>query len=202
MFGLFKSRNARPVDDSTSIIPAELWDGPMGQVLRDAGLSADDASNRLDMSAADARLAKARFAYEQMLAEKNAEIATTHPGARLTAQFIFTDSVWNGRHSDLLLDLLQMTPFDSWNIRLVAADHASEAALGLPRVYPAEIPPFVDNANQLMDQLVAEAGPALDRAKGRDPRSDTVLRKLGGDVAGIAGYLWAEHIEPGLRQDG
>ena len=173
----------------------------MGQALRDAGLSPDDASNQLKMHPIDARVAKARLAHEQMLAEKNIAIAAEHPSASFAAQFVLTESVWNGRHSQLLLSDLRMTPYDPWNVRLVAADHPSASALGLPRVYLGEIDRFVEAANCWIDELVVKHAYKAASPGRNDVHDDPVLREIGGGVAGIANYLWEEHVLPGLRSD-
>jgi hypothetical protein len=149
----------------------------------------------------DARVAKARFAHEQMLAEKNDAISAEHPSASFATQFVLTESVWNGRHSHLLLSDLRMTPYDPWNIRLVAADDASASALGLPRVYLGEIDRFVEAANRWIDELLVKHGYKAPSRGRNDVLDDPVLREIGGSVAGIANYLWEEHILPGLRNN-
>jgi hypothetical protein len=101
--------------------------------------------------------------------------------------YIFTEMVWKGPHSELLLDTLELTPFDQWNVRLVAADQKSADSLKLPRVYEGEIPQFQESINNLLGELQAQHRAAAD-----------FKHAMTRDVWGLSNYFWEDHIRPGL----
>jgi hypothetical protein len=189
MFGLFGKRAtaaAQPVQ--VQVIPSELWQGEIGQAMRDAGMRPDDAANIVTFSnAVDARVAQARVALDLRVEQENAAIARAHPGCSLAPMHIFTEMVWNGPHRQLLLETLELTPYDQWNVRLVAADQRSSERLKQPRLYAGEIPQFQDSINDLLGQLVAEH-----RA------SANFKHDMTRDIWGLSNYFWEEHIRPGL----
>jgi len=187
MFGLFKKK---PAAASVQVLPAELWQGEIGEMLRAVGMHPDDARNTVSFaSAADARLAQARVALELQVEQQNAEIQRTNPGCSIAPMYIFTEMVWKGPHSDLLLNRLELTPYDSWNVRLLAADQKSAEALKLPRVHTGEIPQLQDTINTLLGQLEAEHRGAAN-----------FKHDMTRDIWGLSNYFWEEHIKPGLAE--
>ena len=97
------------------------------------------------------------MALELRVEAENAEIQRTHPDCSVAPMYIFTEMVWKGPHSELLIETLKLTPYDAWNVRLVAADQQSAEALKLPRIYQSEIAHFQDHINALLGE---HAGPA------------------------------------------
>jgi hypothetical protein len=188
MFGFGKRAPAAAQQVQVQVIPAELWQGEIGQAMRDAGMRPDDPANIVTFSnAVDARVAQARVALELRVQQENAGIARAHPGCSLVPMQIFTEMVWNGPHRGLLFDTLELTPYDEWNVRLVAADQRSAEMLRLPRVYAGEIPKFQDSINDLLAQLEAEHRAATN-----------FKHDMTRDIWGLSNYFWEEHIRPGL----
>lgn len=108
---------------SVCVLPAELWQGEVGEMLRAVGMHPDDPKNIVSFaSAVDARLAQARVGRELLIEQENAKIQRTHPGCSVAQMYIFTEMVWTEPHSDLLLNTLELTPYDDWNVRRLAAD--------------------------------------------------------------------------------
>ena len=102
---------------------------------------------------------------------------------------IFTEMVWNGPHSQLL-ETLKLTPYDEWNVRLVAADQKSAEALKLPRIYQGEIAHFQDHINALLGEL-----------QGQHRASANFRDDMTRDIWGLANYFWEDQIKPGLVEE-
>ena len=190
MFGLF-ARKKKPAGVSVQVIPEELWQGEIGQALRAAGMRPDDPGNIVSFpSARDAWLAQARVALELRVEAQNAEIQRTHPDCSVAPMYIFTEMVWKGPHSQLLIDTLKLTPYDDWNVRLVAADQKSAEALKLPRIYRGEIAHFQEHINALLGEMQAQH-----RASANFGYDMTC------DIGGLANYFWEDQIKPGLAEE-
>ena len=190
MFGLF-ARKKKPAGVSVQVIPEELWQGEVGQAMRDAGMRPDDPANIVHFpSARDAWMAQSRVALELQVKAENAKIQRTHPDCRVAPMYIFTEMVWNGPHSQLLIETLKLTPYDAWNVRLVAADQKSAEALNLPRIYQGEIAHFQDHINALLGQ-----------AEGQHRAGANFNHDMTRDIWGLANYFWEDQIKPGLLDE-
>ena len=185
MFGIFGKK--KPAGVSVQVLPEELWQGEIGQALRDAGMRPDDPANIVSFpSARDAWLAQSRVALELRVEAENAEIQRTHPGCSIAPMYIFTEMVWNGPHSQLL-EKLKLTPYDEWNVRLLAADRRSAEALQLPRIYQGEIAHFQEHINALLGEM-----------QGQHRASANFRDDMTRDIWGLANYFWEDQIKPGL----
>jgi hypothetical protein len=190
MFGLF-GRKKKPAGVSVQVIPEELWQGEVGQALRLAGMRPDDPANIVSFpSARDAWMAQSRVALELRVEAENARIQRTHPGCSVAPMYIFTEMVWKGPHGELLIEALKLTPYDEWNVRLLAADQNSAEALKLPRIYQGEIAHFQDHINALLGEMQAQHRAS---ANFRDDMTR--------DIWGLANYFWEDQIKPGLIEE-
>lgn len=189
MFGLF-GKKSKPAAVSVQVLPSELWQGEIGQVLRAAGMRPDNPSNIVSFaSAVDARLAQARVALELRVERENAEIQRVHPGCSIAPMYIFTEMVWNGPHKQLLSETLELTPYDEWNVRLLATDEKSADVLKLPLIYTGQFPQFQDDINNLLGQIEAAHRGA------KNSRHDMTR-----DIWGLSNYVWEEAIRPSLAE--
>jgi hypothetical protein len=197
MFGLFgKKKPATPIDDGRRLIPQELWDGEMGEALRDAGFSPDDASNRRPVHPVDARMASERVAHEARLAHENARIAAEHPGCSVATQFILTDDIWNGPHAELLLYVVELTPYWRWNTRFLPADEASAQALGLPVRHLGQFDEILRVADGHIAELAERGGLGPSRMHSADERAKNAFKR---ELSGLTNYYYEECILPSLR---
>src|SRR5258708_2082127 len=137
MFGRRRTAAAQtaevsPPDTRQRIIPAELWDGELGDLLRPIGKSPDDESNLLPTAASiDARIAHDRAAHEARLAEINRDV-TQRTGGRVKPYFLFSDPCWNSEGGTFLMARLQFYPYDAWNVLLLPEDERTAKILNLP----------------------------------------------------------------------
>jgi hypothetical protein len=177
------------------IIPAELWDGELGDALRSIGKHPDDEANLVPTGASiDARVARDRSIHEARLAEINREVAR-QTGGRVAPFFLFGESVWNSEIGSFLMARLKFFPFDHWNVLFLPADERTAAMLNLPVCPRDEIPGTLD----VIGQWHAEAKAKLDTAIAEARRTQQfgaivdVENDVKADVWGLASYL-ANHI--------
>jgi hypothetical protein len=200
MFGWFGKRARETQDDSVrQIIPQELWEGEIGQALRDAGMAPDDAANLVPVHPVDARIAAEKLAHEEKLAGRNAQLAVEHPGCSVATQFILTDDVWNGRHAELLLYVLELTPYWQFNTRLLPADEASARAMGLPVHHLGQFGDILKVADGHIAELAEKCGLG-DVAKAY-AASDDAKNALRRELAGLTNYYYEECILPLLGEN-
>jgi hypothetical protein len=139
--------------------------------------------------ARDAWLAQSRVALELRVEAENAKIQREHPDCSVAPMYIFTEMVWKGPLSQLL-ETVKLTPYDEWNLRLVAADQKSAEALKLPHIYRAEIAHFQDHINALLGQM-----------QGQHRASAHFAQDMTRDIWGLANYFWEDQIKPGLVEE-
>src|SRR5262249_45822536 len=95
------------------VIPAELWQGEMGDLLRQLGMSPDDEANLVPTGASiDARVARDRTRHEAELAEVNRDVARRVPGGRMLPFFLVPEPCWNGPTGTFFMVRLRYFPYD------------------------------------------------------------------------------------------
>jgi hypothetical protein len=177
-------------------LPAELWQGEMGDLLRQIGMSPDDESNLVPTGASiDARVARDRATLEAKLAEINRDVEKRTGGGRVRPYYLFGDPCWNGELGTFLMVRLQFFPYDDWNVVFLPEDERTAKLMKLP-VHPGgPIPGSVE----VVEQLVAEAKAKIQAATAEAERThrfadfEATMNSIKGDVWGLASYL-ANHI--------
>lgn len=168
--------------------------GWIGKKQRDA---LDAAQPLAPADPVEARIARASAAHEADLAIQNAGIARQHPGARLAPQFILWENIWNGPHSELLLTVLELTPFDSFNVRLLAADSVSARALELPIYHHGPFAEVLEEADAHIADLAQRAGfDDIARAARASAHAKLDLTRR---IADLAEHYYQTHILPELK---
>jgi hypothetical protein len=123
-----------PPPGQDKIIPDELWQGEMGDVLRAAGLSPDDETNFLPTpERVAARIARDQAAFQAKLMKMNDEIFARTKGGFVQPFFLFPEPCWNGDTGNFLTMRMRMSPYEDWNIAFLPPDEQYCAVLGLPR---------------------------------------------------------------------
>lgn len=188
MFGSVFGRKKAEHSAVVKVLPDELWQGEIGQALRDAGMSPDDASNLVHFdNPVGARVAQARVSLKLQVDAENKRIGIQNAGCSMAPMYIFTDDVWNGPHCELLLYRLELTPHDEWNVRILPSDEHSSKILGQPRAYMGQIDFIVDAVNRYLSELEAEHRASHD-----------FKSAMTRDIWGLANALYVEHIFPQL----
>jgi hypothetical protein len=108
------------------VFPAELWQGEMGDLLRQIGMSPDDESNFVTTGASiDERVARDRAKFETKLAELNRDVAQRSAGGSVLPFFLIPEPCWNGEMGTFFMARLQFFPYDEWNVLFLPADEQS-----------------------------------------------------------------------------
>lgn len=178
------------------VLPAELWQGEMGNLLRQIGMSPDDPSNLVPTAASiDARVASDRAKHEAKLAELNCDVARRTGGGRVKPYFLFHQACWNGEIGTFLMTRLQYFPYDDWNVVFLPEDERTAKLMNFP-VHPGgPIPGSVE----VVAQLVAEAKAKIQAATAEAERTNrfadlgATITDIKRDVWGLASYL-ADYI--------
>lgn len=178
------------------VLPAELWQGEMGDLLRQIGKSPDDESNFVPTGASiDARVARDRAKHEAKLAEINRDVERRIAGGRVMPFFLIPEPCWNGEMGTFFMARLQFFPFDDWNVLFLPADERTAKVLNAPVCPYGEVPGAVD----LVQSFVRDAEARLDAANAEADRTHDFLalgetvNQIKGDVWGLASYI-ANHI--------
>lgn len=205
MFGWFGKRApGMSAGEMLQIIPQEAWDDDIGEALRSAGLAPDAPADvgparPLAADPIDARIATEKLAHEAVLASINARIDATHPGCTVATQFILTDDIWNGEHAELLLHILELTPYGDFNTRLLPADEASARAMRQPARHLGQFGEVLGVANGHIREIAR--GHGLEDPAAADGASRQAKEAMKRDLAGLTDHYYEEYILPLLREN-
>ena len=200
MFGKRNRPTAAPTSDTQvsqrSVIPAELWQGETGNLLRQIGMNPDDDANLVPtQESVDARVERDRARLEAKLAEINRDVERQTTGGRVRPYYLFGEPCWNGELGSFLMMRLQLFPYDDWNVVFLPEDERTAQFMDLP-VHPGgPIPGSVE----IVGQLVAEAETKLQAAMAEADRTHrfadfgATVDSIKADVWGLASYF-ANHI--------
>jgi hypothetical protein len=189
---------ARPQSQETrqQVFPAEVWEGEMGDLLRQIGMSPDDESNLVPTGASiDARVARDRERHEAKLAEINRDLQRQVPGGRMLPFFLIPEPCWNGDMGTFFMVRLRFFPYDDWNVVFMPADERTAAALNA-KLHPGYTLP---GAVELVQSFVLESETKLDAARQAADLNRNfaafgeTLNSVRGEVWGIASYI-ANHV--------
>ncbi len=145
------------------ILPEELWDGPAGDTLREAGLEPDSPANHRPTQAdADARQREEIEWQYGFLAKVNSQLPV---GTSVVAYAMLPWELWNGPFGEMLAVTCDLWPTQAWNTMLLAADQRSSFVLDVPEHpggYPANLIPDLE---RLLGELREGMDGAMARAK-------------------------------------
>jgi hypothetical protein len=174
----------------------ELWEGEIGSLLRQIGMSPDDESNLVPTGASiDERIARDRARHEAKLADINREVAQRLPGARVMPFFLIPEPCWNGDMGTFFMGRLAFFPYDDWNVLFLPADERTASVMNLPVCPRGEI----EGVIRIVQQMIAASEARLDAARAEAERTHdfaafgAAVDAVKADVWGLASYL-ANHI--------
>jgi hypothetical protein len=183
-------------DERQRVFPAELWQGEMGDFLRQMGMNPDDEANFVQTGASiDARVARDRAKFETRLAELNRDVAQRSAGGSVLPFFLIPEPCWNGEMGAFFMARLQFFPYDEWNVLFLPADERTAKFLNAPVCPRGEIPGAVD----LVQSFVRDAETRLAAAHAEADRTHDfaafgdAVNQVKGEVWGLAAYI-ANHI--------
>lgn len=190
-------------DGRTRVIPAAMWDGESGDMLRQLGMSPDDESNLVpNQQSLEQRLVEGRAKLEAKLARLNDDISRRTNGGSVRPFFLLPDPCWNGEMGHLLMMRLDLCPYDDWNIAFLAADERTALKLDAPIHPNGNLPAFVKASAEFLERedanlraAHAEASRTQDFGKFHDDREAirNRVRALGGYFAAQLMKAWHQH---------
>jgi hypothetical protein len=170
------SRQGPPIDSDGKrrVFGEAIFAGKHGDMLRATGLSLDDPANIIPNDAEFDRRIKASLAKQDARRTQiEAELLRTHGHNSIRPFFILAEPVFNGPLGQWLIRLMNLLPYDDWNIVYLPLDRATQAVMrGLP-LHPCQsIGPIDDlmrerigafhgqywDAKQKVDQHVQKVG--------------------------------------------
>jgi hypothetical protein len=162
------------------ILPDQLWQGEMGDLLRAVGMSPDDEANQApSWEEVDARVARDKAAHEAKWKQVNADVAAKTKGGSVRPFFLIPESCWNGELGHFLLMRLKLSPYADWNVAFLPADERTAAAMDLPIHPNRDIPEilaaaetFVRHALARMNAAMAEADRTHEFARFKEEQDD------------------------------
>lgn len=197
-------------DGVLRIIPKEIFDGEMGDVLRQCGMSPDDPSNMMATpELMQARADAVKATQDKLVATANAQLPS---GTTVIPWALIPWSVWGREPARFLMVTCELFPASHWNTMLLPADERSALVLDLPLHPRASIEGLEDGAVRLLGELEAEFFAAHRKVGEALARGDTsvldgysqALDACKGRVVGLAHYLgsavfgekaWKRHDE-------
>lgn len=145
------------------ILPEELWDGPAGDSLREAGLEPDSPANhRMTQADADARQREEIEWQRGFLMKVNSQLPS---GTAVVAYAMLPWDLWNGPFGEMLSVTCGLWPTQAWNTMLLAEDQRSSFVLDLPEhpgAYPANL---IADLERLLEELREGMDAEMARAK-------------------------------------
>jgi hypothetical protein len=193
-----------PPPGATKIIPDELWEGEMGNLLRAAGLSPDDESNFLPTpERVAARIASDQAAFQAKLMKMNDEIFARTNGGYVQPSFLFPEPCWNGDTGNFLTMRLRMSPYEDWNVAFLPPDEQYCAVLGLPRhpmqdalLFQKDVDEFLRVKMAQMDEVRQECDRTRDFAVFKKKQDDLkeLIRHFAGWLREQYTNVWNHHV--------
>lgn len=209
--GLAIPRHPGPDADGVSrIIPKEIFDGKMGDLLRQCGMSPDDPSNMMATpELMQARADAVKATQDKLVAAANAQLPS---GTTVIPWALIPWSVWGREPARFLMVTCEFFPASHWNTMLLPADEHSALVLGLPQHPRAAAEGVEDAAVRLLGELEEEFMVAHNKVGEGLARGDTSVldgvmdtrNAFTGQVVGLAHYLgsavfgepvWKRHDE-------
>ena len=138
MFGKRKTalQDSRPIqlpdsDGKRRVFSEAVFDGKHGDVLRRLGFTPDDEANIIPDDAEFDRRIKQSLAQQDARRTKiEAELMRTHGHNAIRPFFILAEPVFYSQLGHFLIRLMNLLPYDDWNIVYLPLDRETQAAMG------------------------------------------------------------------------
>jgi hypothetical protein len=146
MFGKRKTplQDSRPIqlpdsDGKRRVFGEAVFQGKHGDMLRWLGFSPDDEANIIPDNAEFDRRIKQSLAQQDARRTKiEAELMRTHGHNAIRPFFILAEPVFNSQLGQFLIRLMNLMPYDDWNIVYLPLDRETQAATGGLPLHPCQ----------------------------------------------------------------
>jgi hypothetical protein len=121
-------------DGKRRVFGEAVFAGKHGDMLRALGLSPDDDANIIpDAAEFDRRIQQSLARQDARRTEIEAELLRKHGHNAIRPFFILAEPVYNSQLGQWLVRLMNLLPYDDWNIVYLPMDRETQAAMdGLP----------------------------------------------------------------------
>jgi hypothetical protein len=138
MFGKRKTplQDSRPIqlpdsDGKRRVFSEAVFAGKHGDMLRRLGFSPNDEANIIPNDAEFDRRVKESLAQQDARRTRiEAELMRTHGHNAIRPFFILAEPVYNSQLGQFLIRLMNLLPYDDWNVVYLPLDRETQAAMG------------------------------------------------------------------------
>jgi len=171
------SRQELPVDSDGKrrVFGEAVFAGKHGDMLRTLGIDLNHPANVIpDAAEFDRRVKESLAKQDARRTQIETELMRTHGHNAIRPFFILAEPVFNGPLGQWLIRLMNLLPYDDWNIVYLPLDRATQAAMGGLPLHPCQSIGPIDelmcqqigtfhsqylDAKQKVDQHVKDVGP-------------------------------------------
>jgi hypothetical protein len=126
-------------DGKRRVFGEAVFAGKHGDMLRSLGLGPDDEANVIpDDAEFDRRIKQSLARQDARRTEIEAELLRTHGHNAIRPFFILADPVFNSQLGQWLIRLMNLLPFDDWNIVYLPLDRETQLAMGGLPLHPRQ----------------------------------------------------------------
>ncbi|QOZ34874.1 hypothetical protein [Bradyrhizobium sp. CCBAU 53421] len=135
MFGKRKTDS----DGKRRVFGEDVFAGRHGDMLRSLGFGLNDAANIIPDEAEFARRVKQSLATQDARRTKiETELLQAHGHNAIRPFFVLSEPVYNGELGQFLIKLMNLLPYDDWNIIYLPMDRATQVAMGGLPLHPRQ----------------------------------------------------------------
>lgn len=146
-----------------------------GALFRALGRRIDDPENIIpDKADFDKLIAKSLYDHELRRRGIEADMLARHGCNNIRPFFLFAEGVYKGQLGDWLIRLMNLMPYDDWNVTYLPMDDRTQAALDLPLHPQCAIPAIDELVISRMHPMWMAFDEALKRSRAEFERSGDI----------------------------
>jgi hypothetical protein len=162
-------------DGKRRVFGEAVFAGKHGDMLRTLGIDLNHPANVIpDDAEFDRRVKESLAKQDARRTQIETELMRTHGHNAIRPFFVLSEPVFNGAMGNWLIRLMNLLPYDDWNIVYLPLDRATQAAMGGLPLHPCQSIGPIDElmckqigtfhsqyweAKQKVDQHVQKVGP-------------------------------------------
>jgi hypothetical protein len=141
-------------DGKRRVFGEAIFAGPHGDMLKALGIGFDDPHNIIpDDAEFDRRIKESLAKQDARRTQIETELLRTHGHNAIRPFFILAEPVFNGPMGQWLIRLMNLLPYDDWNVVYLPLDRATQAAMGGLPLHPCQ---SIGPIDELMCQRIGE----------------------------------------------
>jgi hypothetical protein len=161
-------------DGMRRVFGEDVFAGRHGNMLRALGFGLNDAANIIpDEAEFERRVKQSLATQDARRTEIERELLRAHGHNAIRPFFVLSEPVYNGELGQWLIKLMNLLPYDDWNIVYLPMDRATQAAMGGLPLHPRQ---SIDPIDKLMCELI---GAFYSQYKEGKQKVDSHVREVG-----------------------